>query len=128
MRQDSLFGDQRLQMTESIDLTIASPRHYGPDHRHWAVAWSGGKDSTALVTLVVYLIESGKVPRPETFTVLYADTRLELLPLWLSAKVVHEPAAMKRLEQIVHPMLGASRQKFFQDAEASGAPAVFGGF
>ncbi len=42
----------------------------------------------------------------------------------LSAKVVHEPAAMKRLEQIVHPMLGASRQKFFQDAEASGAPVV----
>ena len=29
----------------------------------------------------------------------------------LSAKVVHDPAAMKHLEQIVHPMLGASRQK-----------------
>src|SRR3954468_7890129 len=42
----------------------------------------------------------------------------------LSAKVVHEPAAMKQLEQIVHPMLGASRQKFFDDAERSGAPVV----
>ena len=42
----------------------------------------------------------------------------------LSAKVVHDPAAMKQLEQIVHPMLGASRQKFFDDAEASGAPVV----
>jgi dephospho-CoA kinase len=42
----------------------------------------------------------------------------------LSAQVVHNPAAMKQLEQIVHPMLGASRQKFFQDAEASGAPVV----
>ena len=42
----------------------------------------------------------------------------------LSAKVVHDPAAMKQLEQIVHPMLGASRQKFFQDAEATGAPVV----
>jgi dephospho-CoA kinase len=39
----------------------------------------------------------------------------------LSARVVHDPAAMKQLEQIVHPMLGASRQKFFQDAERSGA-------
>jgi dephospho-CoA kinase len=39
----------------------------------------------------------------------------------LSAKVVHDPAAMKRLEQIVHPMLGASRKKFFEDAERSGA-------
>jgi dephospho-CoA kinase len=42
----------------------------------------------------------------------------------LSAKVVHDPAAMKRLEQIVHPMLGASRQKFLQDAERSGAPVA----
>jgi dephospho-CoA kinase len=39
----------------------------------------------------------------------------------LSACVVHDAAAMKRLEQIVHPMLGASRQKFLQEAEASGA-------
>jgi dephospho-CoA kinase len=42
----------------------------------------------------------------------------------LSARVVHDPVAMKQLEQIVHPMLGASRQKFFEDAEASGAPVV----
>src|SRR5271154_1654210 len=35
----------------------------------------------------------------------------------LSARVVHDPAAMRRLEQIVHPMLGASRQKFLRDAE-----------
>jgi dephospho-CoA kinase len=42
----------------------------------------------------------------------------------LSAKVVHDPAAMKRLEQIVHPMLGASRQKFLHDAERSGAPVA----
>ena len=39
----------------------------------------------------------------------------------LSACVVHDTAAMKRLEEIVHPMLGASRQKFLQDAENSGA-------
>jgi dephospho-CoA kinase len=42
----------------------------------------------------------------------------------LSARVVHDPAAMKRLEQIVHPMLGASRQKFLHDAEQSGAPVA----
>ena len=42
----------------------------------------------------------------------------------LSAQVVHDPAAIKRLEQIVHPMLGASRQKFLDDAERSGAPVV----
>jgi dephospho-CoA kinase len=39
----------------------------------------------------------------------------------LSARVVNDPAAMKRLEEIVHPMLGASRQKFLREAEQSGA-------
>ena len=42
----------------------------------------------------------------------------------LSAQVVHNPDAMKQLEQIVHPMLGASRKKFFEEAEAAGAPVV----
>jgi dephospho-CoA kinase len=42
----------------------------------------------------------------------------------LSAQVVHDPVAIKRLEQIVHPMLGASRQRFLHDAEQSGAPVA----
>jgi dephospho-CoA kinase len=42
----------------------------------------------------------------------------------LSAQVVQDPAAMKRLEAIVHPMLGASRQKFLDEAEQSGAPVA----
>ena len=88
--QIGLFGGRRLQMTESIEMTVNSLLAYGPAHKHWAVAWSGGKDSTALVTLLVYLIESGMVPAPERLTVCYADTRLELLPLWLSALEIRE--------------------------------------
>jgi dephospho-CoA kinase len=42
----------------------------------------------------------------------------------LSARVVHDQAAIRQLEQIVHPMLGASRKKFFDDAELSGTPVV----
>src|ERR1700732_3827503 len=42
----------------------------------------------------------------------------------LSARLVHDPAAMKRLEQIVHPMLRAYHQKFLDDAERSGAPVA----
>jgi dephospho-CoA kinase len=42
----------------------------------------------------------------------------------LSARVVHDFAAMKKLEEIVHPMLGASRQKFLREAERSGAPVA----
>jgi dephospho-CoA kinase len=42
----------------------------------------------------------------------------------LSTRVVHDSAAMKKLEEIVHPMLGASRQKFLDDAQRSGAPVA----
>jgi dephospho-CoA kinase len=42
----------------------------------------------------------------------------------LSARLVHDPAAMKQLEQIVHPMLRAYHQKFLDDAERSGAPVA----
>jgi dephospho-CoA kinase len=42
----------------------------------------------------------------------------------LSAQVVNDPAAMKRLEQVVHPMLRAYHQKFLSDAEQSGAPVA----
>ena len=42
----------------------------------------------------------------------------------LSAKVVHDPAAIKQLEQIVHPMLGASRKKFLEEAERFAVPVV----
>jgi dephospho-CoA kinase len=42
----------------------------------------------------------------------------------LSAKVVHDPAAIRKLEQIVHPMLKAYHQKFLDDAERSGAPVA----
>jgi dephospho-CoA kinase len=42
----------------------------------------------------------------------------------LSARVLNDPAAIKQLEQIVHPMLGASRKKFLDDAERSGAPVA----
>ena len=42
----------------------------------------------------------------------------------LSGRVVGDAAAMRQLEQIVHPMLGSSRQKFFADAEAAKVPVV----
>jgi DNA sulfur modification protein DndC len=85
VKQPSLFEGARLTMDDSIALTVASLREYGVRHERWAIAWSGGKDSTAVVTLVVHLIESGQILRPRALTVLYADTRMELLPLWIVA-------------------------------------------
>jgi dephospho-CoA kinase len=42
----------------------------------------------------------------------------------LSAKVVGDPAAIRRLEAIVHPMLRSYHQKFLEDAEHAGVPVV----
>jgi dephospho-CoA kinase len=42
----------------------------------------------------------------------------------LSARVVQDPAAIKQLEGIVHPMLRSYHQKFLDDAEQSGAPVA----
>lgn len=40
----------------------------------------------------------------------------------LSAQVLGKPELLKKLEAIVHPMLGAHRQRFLDEAERSGAP------
>jgi DNA sulfur modification protein DndC len=99
MRQTDIFArGARLQMNESIELTVDSLLAYGPTHEHWAIAWSGGKDSTTLLTLVVYLIESGKVPRPKSLTIMYADTRMELLPLWIAAQDIRDELAERGLD------------------------------
>jgi dephospho-CoA kinase len=42
----------------------------------------------------------------------------------LAAKVLNDPAALSRLESIVHPLVSAARQKFFAAAQAQGAPVV----
>jgi len=42
----------------------------------------------------------------------------------LSQRVLGNPEALKKLEQIVHPLLGAHRQKFLEAAEKAGAPIV----
>jgi dephospho-CoA kinase len=42
----------------------------------------------------------------------------------LSARVLGDPAALKKLEQIVHPLLAAHRKRFLDDAERAGAPVV----
>lgn len=88
-QQINMFsGTKRLQMDESIELTIQSLMSYAPKYKHWCIAWSGGKDSTALLTLVIWLINSGRIPKPETLTVMYADTRLELTPLYFAAQEI----------------------------------------
>ncbi len=74
--------------SEGVELTLQSLRAYWSEHQHFAVAWSGGKDSTALLTLLVHLIDTGAIPQPECLWVFYADTRQELPPIQAAAEQI----------------------------------------
>lgn len=99
-------GARRLQMTESIELTIQSLQAYGAEHEHWGIAWSGGKDSSATLTLIIYLLDTGKIPRPKSITVFYADTRQELIPLAVAARHIMDELEERgiRFEVVTAPM------------------------
>ena len=86
---DNLFaGGARMVSEEAIELTLQSLRAYWSRHEHVAIAWSGGKDSTATLTLLIHLIEAGELPRPAKLFVFYADTRQELPPIQIAAEQV----------------------------------------
>lgn len=116
----TLFEGAKQTVMEALELTIQSLLAYGPTHHHWAIAWSGGKDSSALLTVIVYLLESGRIPWPKTLTVLYADTRMELMPLSF--------AAMRMIEQLrargvdVRVVLPEIDQRFYVYMFGRGVP------
>lgn len=82
---ETFWDSARMTMSEAIDQTAQSLRAFGTGHKHWAIGFSGGKDSGTVASLVPHLIRAGKVPKPQTLTVLYADTRMELPPLRAAA-------------------------------------------
>lgn len=120
-KQISLFESDRLTMDRSIALTIESLQSYGSQYRHWAIAYSGGKDSTATVTLVAHLIATGQIPAPESLTVLYADTRMELPPLQSCAMTILSELQAKGIQtQIALPEMD---DRFFVYMFGRGVPA-----
>src|SRR5687768_13065800 len=86
--QPTLWDGERQTMTGAIELTIQSLQAYGTSYDHWAIAYSGGKDSSLLVTLVLHLIAMGKIKPPKSLTILRSDTRMELTPLDYAAEGV----------------------------------------
>lgn len=89
-RQPTLFDGARLTYDDAMRLTVESLREYRRRHSTWVIAWSGGKDSTALLTVVLHLIQQGLIDPPDRLIVCYADTRMELPPLAHSAQVTIE--------------------------------------
>jgi DNA sulfur modification protein DndC len=92
MRNLSLFEAERLTLDDAIEMSVASLQEYGRRYDHWAIGYSGGKDSTATVAFVLWALAAGRVQAPQSLTVLYADTRQELPPL--------QAAALRILESV----------------------------
>ncbi len=118
--QLTLFEGQRLTLADSLDLTAQSLAAYALDYRHWAIAYSGGKDSSALVAVVTHLIATGRVPTPETLTILYADTRQELPPLHLGA--MEMLAALEQRGHRTQVVLPALDDRYFVYMLGRGVP------
>lgn len=85
MRTLSLWEASRQSLCDALAETADLLNEYGPRYDRWAVAYSGGKDSSATLAAVLHLIDTGEVRPPGTLTVLYADTRMELPPLHAGA-------------------------------------------
>jgi DNA sulfur modification protein DndC len=119
-KQLNFFESQRTTFNEQIELTIQSLKAYGEMYDHWVFAWSGGKDSTTLVTLIIYLIESGQIKAPERITVLFADTRLEMPPLFFSAMRIMKQLESRGIE--VHTVMAEMDDRFMVYLLGRGVP------
>ncbi len=105
--QPTLFeGGQRLVYDDAVEMTLQSMQAYGQQHDHWGIAWSGGKDSSAVLTLIVHLLDAGRLAPPKTLSVFYADTRQELPPLAIAAQLIMRQLAERNinLEIVTAPL------------------------
>lgn len=121
MRQQSIFEADRLTLEDSLAMTADSLNAYGHRYDHWAVAYSGGKDSTALVAVTIHLLATGRVQPPKSLFVLYCDTRQELPPLQQAAMRILDTVRQQGHEaQVVLPALD---DRFYVYMLGRGVPA-----
>jgi DNA sulfur modification protein DndC len=118
--QPTLFDGARMLLPDAFELTCQSLNAYGALYDHWAIAFSGGKDSSATVAAVVLAIESGRVKAPKSLTVLMSDTRMELPPLFATAmRIMAELRARGVRTQVVMPQMD---DRFFVYMLGRGVP------
>lgn len=120
MKQGTLWENSRLDKDEAIMLTRESLLTHAVSHPHWCIAWSGGKDSSTLLTLIIFLIQSGAVPAPQRLTVCYADTRMELPPLAFAARRIIRQ--LERLEIEVRVVMAPMDKRYFVYMLGRGIP------
>ena len=119
-RQNTLFDGIRIGFDDAIQLTIDSVKAYGARHSVWCIAWSGGKDSTALLTLIIWLIETGQLDPPKRLIVCYADTRMELPPLSTAAYMIIDLLRQRGVE--VRIVMAEMDKRFFVYMLGRGVP------
>lgn len=122
MKQTSLFESDRLTLDGALDLSIASLDAYGKRYSHWSVAYSGGKDSTATLAFVAWAVHKGFVPRPQTLTVLYADTRMELPPLHAAALGIMKNLRVIGTQLVTRIVLPEIDERFYVYMLGRGVP------
>lgn len=127
MKTLSLFEDQRLTLDDAIELARNSLLAYLGQYQRIAVAFSGGKDSTTVLTLLLHFISTGQLPiRYDQVTVLYADTRMELPMLHQAALGLLDVARQRGCTiQVVQPPLD---DRFFVRMLGRGYPPPNNGF
>lgn len=105
MKQLMMFEGKKKTLQEAVAEFING--FYAIDawqYDTWYIGYSGGKDSSAVVTLLAYCLDLGILPRPKRLVVQYSDTGMEVPPLQISALAI-----LKRLEafgfetQVVRP-------------------------
>lgn len=119
-RQETLWESDRITLEDSLKLTAQSLNTYGEKYDHWAIAFSGGKDSSATVAATIHLIETGKVKAPKSLTVLRSDTRMELPPLDICARRIMDQVAERGYKSV--PVMPVMDDRFFVYVLGRGVP------
>lgn len=120
--QATLFSGQGTAMPvgDCVSRTLANLIAVATAYEHWIIAYSGGKDSSTVVTLIVTLIEMGLLPRPLSITVMYADTRAELPPLQAAARAMM--ARLRAMGITVIEVCAPKDERFFVYMFGRGVP------
>jgi DNA sulfur modification protein DndC len=81
----SISSPPSAELEEALEGSLRAVQSTAAALKHWGFFFAGGPDSTAALTVLVALLESGRLPRPESLTVAYVDTRVELPPVRAAA-------------------------------------------
>jgi len=121
MTTATLFDNTpRLNMRDSIRITQETLTEYRTRFDRWQVSWSGGKDSTATLTVLIWMIDSGMIEPPKALRVFYADTRMELPPLYIAALGIIADLRERGIE--VHTVCAPIEKRFLPYILGRGVP------